>query len=485
MPFAATPSFDDPHARPYNPRLVRVLALTALLVAACAAPRSAPPGELPPLELLQRLVRMNTYNNPERGHPGNELALVEWVADYLRGQGVGSVKVFETAPGRGCLVARLRGGGEPFLMMAHVDTVDVEPGQWTVDPLAGEIRDGFLWGRGAVDDKGMAACMIAAFVRAHRERTALSRDVILLLTADEEAGGELGVKFMVEHHLDEIRAAVAVNEGGTIVSSGGRVEFVAIQCTEKTMHNATLIASGTGGHSSRPHDDSAIDKLARAVDRVSAFQPPVKLNDVTQGFFLGRAGIERDADLAAHFRRLGEGDASSAGVVAAQPTYNAMLRSTVATTMLDAGIRFNVIPSEARATLNIRLLPGEEIDAFIDSLHAHLGRSADVRIEPEVPRERREPEAPPSLPRGPMYEAIERVARATYPDAVVMPSMSTGATDSRDLRLAGIPSYGILPFPMEESDLQRMHGNDERIPVGAPEAGAEFMYRLILEIAGP
>lgn len=483
MPFAATPSFDDPRARLYNSCLVRVLALAAILVAGCASVhRADPPDELPPLELLQRLVRINTYNNPERGHPGNELALVEWVAEYLRGQGIEHVRVYETAPGRGCLVARLRGGPGPFLMMAHIDTVDVEPGQWTVDPLAGEIRDGYLWGRGAVDDKGMAACLIAAFVRAHRERVALSRDLILLLTADEEAGGELGVKYMVEHHFDEIRAAFAINEGGATVAGEKGVEFVAIQCAEKTMHNAMLIATGTSGHSSRPHDDSAIDKLARAVDRVSTFQPPYKLNDVTQGFFLGRAGLEADAEMAAHFRRLGAGDTSSAGVVAMQPTFNAMLRSTVATTILDAGIRFNVIPSEARATLNIRLLPGEELDAFVDSLVAHLGRPPDVRIEPEAVRE---PPAPPSSPRGPMYEAIERVARRTYPGAAVMPSMSTGATDSRDLRLAGIPSYGILPFPMLESDLQRMHGNDERIPVEAPAAGAEFIHRLILEIAGP
>lgn len=437
------------------------------------------------MRLLQGLIQINTYNNPDRGHPGNELALVRWVRDYLTARGIEHVKVYETSPGRGCLVARLKGNGaeKPFLMMAHIDTVDVEPDKWDVDPLSGTIRDGYLWGRGAIDDKGMAASEIEAMVRIHRERIPLKRDVILLLTADEEGGGEHGVKYMVEHHFDEIRAAAAINEGGNMMLRDGKVEFVAIQCTEKTMHNATMIATGTSGHSSRPHDDSAIDKLARALTRLADFKAPIQLNDVTTGFFKGQSQLAKDREMAAHFRKLVEGDPSSAEFVARTPHFNAQLRSTAVATMLNAGIRFNVIPSEARATLNIRMLPGQDLDKFIAALLEHLGHPDDVRIVPEVPRAKREREPGPSPTTHPLYRAIRNVARDLHPDAIVLPTMSTGATDSRDLRLHGIPSYGILPFALPPEDLRRIHGDNERIPVKALPGGVDFIYRLVLEFA--
>lgn len=469
---------------------MRGIALSLLIAAACRSPRPAdvpptPASPHDPIALLQDLIRINTYNNPERGHPGNELALVRHVEALLRREGVERVKVFESAPGRGCLVARLAGDGseKPFLMMAHVDTVDVEPGRWTADPLGGQIKDGFLYGRGAIDDKGMAACEIAAFLAVHKAKIPLSRDVILLLTADEEAGGALGIKYMVEHHLDEIRAAFAINEGGKTVLHEGRVQYLSVQCSEKTMHNATLTATGTGGHSSRPHADSAIDKLARAVVRLSGFQSPVKLSDVTTGFFRGQADLT-EGETAAHYRRLGQGDAAAAAAFATDPAVNALLRSTVAVTILQAGIRFNVIPSEAKATLNIRLLPGEDLDVFLESIREYLGRPKDLVLAAEVPRQKRQAEPAPSPADGPLFEAIRRTAAAMHPGAVVMPSMSSGATDSRDLRLKGIPSYGLLPFPLEEEDLGRMHGNDERVPVEALPRGVEFLTKLILEIAG-
>jgi acetylornithine deacetylase/succinyl-diaminopimelate desuccinylase-like protein len=472
-----------------------------ILSAACAAPGgpAAPLGPLPPqppltadpdegvVDLLGALVRINTFNNPDRGFGGNELALVGWVRDYLAARGIDHVKIFETAPGRGCLVARLKGDGsrEPFLVMAHVDTVDVEPGGWTFDPLGGEIRDGYLYGRGAIDDKGMAACAIAALVRARRLGVKLRGDVILLLTADEESGGDHGIRAMVRDHLNEIRAGCAVNEGGSIVVRDGQVQYVAVQCTEKTVHNVTLTATGTSGHSSRPHADSAIDKLARAVARLAEFQAPVKLNDVTTGYFRAQAQLSADRELAAHFERLGQGDASAAPAVARHPIYNAQLRSTVAATLLKAGIRTNVIPGKASANLNIRLLPGEELEPFLETLRDALGRPKDLTLAPVEPAAAREPQAPMSPAHGPAYEAIVRAAGAVHPGARVLPSMSAGATDSRDLRLAGIPCYGVLPFALEESDLQRMHGNDERVPVARLGQGVEFMYRLMMEMVGP
>lgn len=467
-----------------------ILAAALLTAAACGsarppeAPPATPASPHDPVALLQALIRINTYNNPERGHPGNELALVRYVEGLLRAEGIQRVKIFETAPGRGCLVARLPGDGseKPFLMMAHVDTVDVEPGRWTADPLGGAVKDGFLYGRGAIDDKGMAACEIAAFLAVHKAKVPLSRDVILLLTADEEAGGALGVKYMVEHHFDEIRAAFAINEGGKTVLHEGRVQYVSVQCTEKSMHNATLTATGTGGHSSRPHGDSAIDKLARAVARLAEFRSPVKLSDVTTGYFRGQAELS-EGETAAHYRRLGQGDAAAAAAFATDPAVNSLLRSTAAVTILQAGIRFNVIPSEAKATLNIRLLPGEDLDVFLESMREYLGRPKDLVLAAEVPREKREAEPSPSPAEGPLFEAIRRTAAALHPGAVVMPSMSSGATDSRDLRLKGIPSYGLLPFPLDEEELKRMHGNDERIPVEALPKGVEFITRLILEVA--
>lgn len=470
--------------------MLRIAAVSlALLISCSGASRRATAApsqdEFEALTILRSLIAINTYNPP-----GNELQICDWVAGLFEGLPV-ETRIYESAPGRANLVVRYRGNGsrQPVLLMAHIDTVNVQPENWQTDPLVAAIADdGYLYGRGSIDDKGMAACLIASLLRIARDRLPLSRDVILLLTADEEAGGDFGVKFMIEHHLDDIRAEFALNEGGrTQMEEDGTVRAVLIQCAEKSMHNVFLRTTGTSGHSSVPNGDNPIETLAYAIHRIAQYRAPARINAVSAGYFRGQSEIADDDAVRAAMGDITNPQddvvqAAANRLSEANNFYNAVLRNTATTTIVDAGIRFNVIPSTAEATVNVRLLPGTNLEDFLAELTRWIGRE-NVRFEPETPPDRREAEPDPSSPDTDMFRAVERAARAIWPEIVVMPMMSTGATDSRDLRLQGIPSYGILPMPLTEEDERRMHADNERVRVESLRSGAEFQHRIILEIA--
>jgi acetylornithine deacetylase/succinyl-diaminopimelate desuccinylase-like protein len=410
------------------------------------------------------------------------------VTQLLKANGVES-KTFETAPGRGCLVARYRGNGSqrPILLMAHVDTVDVDRDRWEVDPLGAVVKDGYMYGRGVVDDKGMAACALAVLLRLTRDKPELDRDLIVLLCADEEAGGDEGIRWMIRNAFDEIRAEYCLNEGGLTVEEGGQVQFLAIQCTEKTMHNVRLISEGKSGHSSVPHPDNALIKLGEAFSRVGAYKSPVRINEVNSGFFLGRAQLESDQAMSGHLSAISSKDPAriepAAEIVGQRdPIFNALLRSTVTPTLVTkGGVRFNVIPSRVEGVLNVRLMPGDSLETFMADLERHIGIPG-VRLEAELPMDQRDVDAPVSPVDSVLCRRIEASAKARWPKVVVMPYMSTGATDSRYLRLKGIASYGLLPMPLTREDLSRMHGDNERIPVQSIREGEEFLYDLLLAV---
>jgi acetylornithine deacetylase/succinyl-diaminopimelate desuccinylase-like protein len=429
---------------------------------------------------LQNLIRINTTNPP-----GDELAAAKYLAGVLDQEGIHS-ETFESAPGRGFLVARLSANAMPdpsraLLLMGHLDVVGVDTSKWTVDPFGAVIQDGYLYGRGAIDDKGMTAANLAVFVALKRSGARLNRDVILLAEGDEENGGSTGIKFAAEKHWDKIAAGYAINEGGQVVLKNGKAQYIGVQASEKVVANVDVIATGTSGHASVPRKDNAVAHLAAAIAKISTYESPVQFNSVTRAYFEGVAATE-DEETGKWMRALGSpdrGDHAARWISDANPSWNAMLRDTITPTMLQAGIRQNVVPSEARGVLNVRLLPGNLLDPLIAKLR-QLVNDPQVRFETESDGGEA---APSSSLTSDLYTTIIHTAGSTFPGAPVLPLMSTGFTDSWPLRMRNVQAYGLLPFPLTEDDLTRMHADNERIPLDSFRKGIEFLYGIVSDFA--
>lgn len=427
---------------------------------------------------LQQLIRFDTTNPP-----GNELVEAKYISDILAKEGI-HAEIFERTPGRGFLVARLQANALPdssraLLLMAHLDVVGVDKSKWTVDPFGAVIKDGYLYGRGAVDDKGMLAENLAAFIALKRSGVRLNRDVIFLAEGDEEAGGQEGIKFAIEKHWDKIAAGFALNEGGQAIVDKGKVQYVGVQASEKVALNVDVIATGTAGHASIPRNDDPVVHLVAAMEKIAGYETPVQFNSVTRAYFEGLAGVE-DEDTAKWMRALetpDRGDHAARWLANANPTWNAMMRDTIAETMLQAGIRQNVVPGEAKGVLNMRLLPGDMADPLIAKLKQIVNDPA-VRFEIEPnPGEA----APSSSLDSELYKSIARVSAKEFPGAPVIPVMSPWATDSSQLRMRSVQCYGLLPFPLTEADLDRIHGNDERIPLDSFNKGLDYLYNVVTD----
>jgi acetylornithine deacetylase/succinyl-diaminopimelate desuccinylase-like protein len=368
-----------------------------------------------------------------------------------------------------------------LLLMGHLDVVGVDPSKWTVDPFGGIIKDNYLYGRGAIDDKGMTIANLATLVALKRSNAHLDRDVILLAESDEEAGGEFGMRVIVDKYWDKIAAGFAISDGGQVVVQGGKVQYVGIQATEKVSRNLDVIATGTSGHSSIPRPDDPVTHLAAAIEKIGTYQTPVQFNSITTAYFEGLSKIE-DEETGKWIRALEEPDRAEHAarwVSSANPAWNAMLRDTIVPTMLQAGIRPNVIPPEARGVVNIRLLPGNLLEPLLAKLEQTVN-DPGVRFEAEPDLG---PAAPSSSLTSDLYTTISRVAEQQFPGTTVLPFMSTGTTDSAWLRLRSVQTYGLLPFPLNSEDALRMHGNDERIPLDAFRKGVEFLYAIVTDFA--
>ena len=461
----------------------RLLAAVLLVLASSAPGPSGAPQEIDftkagaeGLEHLKALVRLDTSNPP-----GNESRAAAYLAETLRAAGL-EPRILESEPGRGSLLVRYRGAGtkRPLLIMSHIDVVPVEREGWSVPPFDAIVKDGFLWGRGTLDDKGMAAAELETMLLLARNRVRLSRDVVFLAEADEEAGGANGMDWLLEHHADLFDAELALNEGGRVIRSDGKPRYVAVQTTEKIYQDFTVVARGTAGHSSIPVGDNPIDRLVRALDRIGALAFPPRLNPVTRAFFTGLVSA-LPPELSGCVGRLEDPQAGPRcfETLSAAPNFNAMLRTTCTPTILKAGYKENVIPSEARANLNCRILPGTDLDTFLAGLREG---AADPKVEVIFARDPR-PSPGPSSTDSPLYRAIETVARRVAPGIAVVPYMSPGGTDSQVLRQRGIAAYGLLPFPIEEEDLRTMHANDEKIAVDAFTWGTRMLYQVVLETA--
>ncbi|HEX6059408.1 MAG TPA: M20/M25/M40 family metallo-hydrolase, partial [Gemmatimonadaceae bacterium] len=362
---------------------------------------------------------------------------------------------------------------------AHMDVVSVEAEHWTTDPFGAEVRDGYVYGRGAIDDKGMLAVNLATMLLLARQVAAsaapLARDVVFVATSDEETGGDWGLGWLLEHHPGLMRAEFAINEGGRIRIVDGRPLYAAVQTAEKVPHLVTLRAHGPPGHASIPLAENAVLRLARALVAVGAHEEPLRLNATTRGFFGGLAACWPERRVADAMADVASDDASrvrrGAAALAEVPVLAALLRTGISATMLGGGIRANVIPADATATLNVRTLPGEAIADVAERLRSAI---ADPLVDVLVSDAGED--APPSDPESPLFRALADAARELVSGIAVVPYLSTGATDSARLRRFGVPCYGILPFPLAPEDEARMHGHDERVPV----EGIEFGVRLLL-----
>ncbi|MGQ0552718.1 MAG: M20/M25/M40 family metallo-hydrolase [Planctomycetota bacterium] len=452
---------------------------------------------------LKRFVALDTQNPP-----GNEGLLADELAHVLAGLPGVEIHVLpvEEDPARANFVARLRAErptARPVLVLAHMDVVGAQPENWSTPPFTPTMKAGFLHGRGVIDDKGMLAAMVTAFSALSQQRGELARDIILLATAGEEGGPPVGVDRVLEQHRDLLSgsaadgappsatglAEFALNEGGRVRLVDGRVHTVNIQTTEKLAYNVTVSAAGPSGHGSVPLPENALAALARAVERVHAWRAPVRLNDTTRRFFAGLAAIEADPAVRADMQAVGgapnAGAPSAEALAAAERLadgnvlFNAVLRSGASLTRLNGGIRDNVIPSSGTANFNLRVVPGDDVLALVAAMEAAGGEPSVHFALVGEPRE-----SPPVSPvETALFRALERAARELAPDVAVMPFMSTGATDGAALRAVGIPTYGILPFPLELQDELRMHGDDERVSLDALGFGTELVYRTLLYAA--
>jgi acetylornithine deacetylase/succinyl-diaminopimelate desuccinylase-like protein len=431
---------------------------------------------------LQRMIRINTVNPP-----GNELPVALYLDSTLRGAGI-ETNLFEPAPGRAAFVARLRGNGtrRPVIIMAHMDVVGVEPANWSVDPFAGEVKDGYLYGRGAIDDKGMLAANLETMLLLKRHvvdtGAPLSRDVIFVANSDEEAGGEFGMAWLVDNHRELIDAEFVLNEGGRTRIVRGRPLYVAVQNAEKVAHVVTVTARGPGGHAAIPLAGNAVSRLGRALAAIGQHQEPIQLIPTTREFFGQLATVWPNPPERRAMADVVSRDASrvlrGARVLTATPVFNAVLRNGISATMVNGGIRTNVIPTEATALLNVRTLPGHSIDGVIARLRRAVN---DPRVEITVTD--RGEDSPASDFSSPMFTAIADTVKTVAPTMVTVPYMSTGATDSARLRRLGMQAFGVLPFPMNQDDEDRMHGNDERVPLASLDFGTRLIYGAVRRVA--
>jgi acetylornithine deacetylase/succinyl-diaminopimelate desuccinylase-like protein len=430
-------------------------------------------------DIFEELVEINTTDST-----GDNTAAAHAMAKRLLSAGFPSadVRVLNTEPRKGNLVARLRGSGarRPILLLAHLDVVEARREDWSVDPFTFLERDGFFYGRGTSDDKAQAAIWIANLIRYKQEGFVPDRDVIVALTADEEGGNHNGVTWLLEHHRDLIDAAFALNEGGGGQLKNGRPILNELQASEKVYQSFRLEVRDAGGHSSLPRPENPIYRLSEALARIGTFAFPVSLNEVTRAFFDRMSKLE-SGQVAADMRGVLAAQPSP-GVVprlSASPYYNALLRTTCVATQIAGGHAENALPQLASAVVNCRMLPGSKPE----DVQATLARViADERIS-IAPVAQARPSDPSPLT-AEIMGPVERLTDAIWPGVPVVPTMSTGATDGLYLRNAGIPTYGVSGL-FEDIDDTRSHGRDERMGVKEYYNGLEFLYRLVKTLSSP
>ena len=431
------------------------------------------------LRHYRSLVQIDTSNPP-----GNETKAVEYLKKVFEAEGI-PTKVFALEPTRANLVGRIRGNGKkrPILLMAHTDVVGVQREKWPVDPFAAVLKDGYIWGRGTSDDKDKLAANLMVMLLLKRSKAQTDRDVIFLAESGEEGTNGPGIDYMVGQHFDEIDAEFTLSEGGGATLENGRVKAVAIATTEKVPRRVKLVVNGTSGHGSVPRVDNALVHLSGAVAKVGTWETPMRLNDTTRTYFEKLAAIS-PPDKAARYHGLTDPQRSAAlqrYLAVNEPERYSMLRTSVVPTILKAGFRMNVIPSEAEATIDIRAVPDEDIAKFFAEMQRVIGDPA-VKIVP-MTDETRAPSAPSRLDNE-MFRALELAAKRVYPGSTTLPMMLTGATDMAQLRAKGVQCYGI-GAPATDSDNVNFgaHSDVERLLESSLYSFVEFTWTAVIEVA--
>jgi len=428
-------------------------------------------------DILKELVEINTSDSA--GHTADA---AKAVARRLAAAGIpdSDIRILGYDASHQSLVARYRGrpgGAKPILLMAHLDVVDARKEDWSFDPFQFRELDGYYYGRGSSDNKAGVATLAAMFIRYKQEGFVPDRDLIIVLTADEETTSN-SIKWLVGEHRDLVDADFALNtDGGGGELRDGKPVVFDVQTAEKVFLTFNLEVRNKGGHSSVPEPDNAIYRLAAGLGRLEKFTFPVRLNQTTRAFFQ-RSAATQPTRIAADMRAVAKsGDAGAARRLSTVPYYNSVLRTTCVATRLFAGHADNALPQLARATVNCRMLPddpADQVEAVLKGVIAdpavHVSRAAQPTPSPASPL------------RPDIMQPIERLVARDWPGAVVVPEMSTGATDGLHTRNGGIPTYGVGAI-FERIDDIRAHGRDERVGVKAFHEASQFWYDLVKALA--
>ena len=425
------------------------------------------------ISLLRDFLRINTTNPP-----GNEEEAILFLEAILTEGGM-PAEVYLSAPKRANLVARIKGRkkGKPIILLSHVDVVPAREEEWQVDPFGGEVRDGYVYGRGAIDMKSQTICHLLSFLHLHKKGVIPERDIIFLATGDEEVGGKVGAEFMV-NKVEELRdPSFVLSEGGWITDDGGLLH-AQVSVAEKSLAQFSIKAEGTGGHGSMPRKDNANQKVVEAAHAIGSYSWPLKPTRTVSAYMNGL--LKGMTGKGFVFDNLKDALKSKAFVkfVEDNPVYNALLRNTVTLTVLKGGEKVNVIPSESTACFDARLLPGEDYHRFMNKVIALAGKEVEV-----LPLSGGSREPAPSGYATPYFKAVARAVHAARPTLPVLPFITTGATDLRYFREFGAYAYGFFPVALPREDLLRMHGVDERISIEGLQEGLHIMKKIIEELA--
>jgi acetylornithine deacetylase/succinyl-diaminopimelate desuccinylase-like protein len=419
--------------------------------------------------LLCEYITLDTSNPP-----GNEEIACRWFAEILQREGISST-YYESAPGRGSLIARLPGVGStgPLMLLNHTDVVPAQPEYWSAPPFAGEIRDGYIWGRGALDMKGLGIIELMTFLLVKRLDLPLARDLIFFAIADEEAGGEFGVEWFARQHPELLQADCVINEGagGMLGFKGSDLPIFGFAAAEKSPLWLRLSSEGQPGHGSVPHAENALDRLVRALKRIQDWKRPRRLTPEVMPFLQGlaEAGILESIEDVETAERLAENDL----------LLNALTTDTISLTSVSGGVKVNVIPARAEATLDCRLLPGRDLSAFTEELR-HVIDDPRVEIERIFGTE-----GPSSSLDHELIRTVQAVVREQIEEAVVLPMVCVGFTDSRVFRQLGVPAYGFSPTLTSEEERRTIHGHDERTPIEGLRTGTQIMFEVVRRMTAP
>src|SRR5262245_128698 len=465
----------------------RILPLFFLLLLISTAMAQAPQPDWAKVEEetmrhFQAILRLDTSNPP-----GNESLVVDYLKSALEREGI-ETKVFANDPKRANLIARLRGSGKkrPVLIMGHTDVVTVDPTKWKHPPFSATRERGYVYGRGATDDKDNVVACLMVMLLLKRMNTPLDRDVIFLAEASEEGGGPNGIGFMVGQHWAEIDAEYCFAEGGGVVRTDGKIQYAGVATTEKIPQGARLVARGVSGHDSVPLRSNAIVHLAQAVAKVAAWRTPIRLNETTRAYFERLAKLS-SPEAAARYNKLLQPGESPGGSEDAQeylavnePRLYSTLRTSISPNIIKGGYRSNVIPSEAEATLDIRAAPNEDLGWFFDEMKKVIDDPAVEIVRNQAGR----PGAAPSRLDTEAFRLIEEANKRVY-NVVTLPTMLTGATDMAQLRARGMKCYGIGPMTDSEDGPKGFgaHSDQERILEEALHKFVRFHWDIVVNLA--